>query len=296
MIKKINLKLLRVAVLLFLLCFASISSVARPGRAGDVSNEEPGFYLVGMGPGDPELATVRALQTVKKADLFICTDRHKQRFADIIGRRDVMAVPAEVHIWHGYGKTEKDYDGFELEKFREAEKVRADVARKIRKAVKKGKTVVILDSGDPLIYGMWAWTLTEFKDLNPEVVPGLSCFNAAQALLKKDVTWTGLSKTTILTANDFASGQDTIANLSRNQATMVIYTMGLPLNELVDKLEIHYPPHTPIAIVFYAGYEDKQFAIYGSLSNIEYITRDMKIPFEHLVFVGRNLDFEWKEQ
>lgn len=47
----------------------------------------------------------------------------------------------------------------------------------VRKAVGAGKRVVALSSGDPTIYGPDMWTLKAIRDLDPEVVPGLSAFN-----------------------------------------------------------------------------------------------------------------------
>ena len=58
----------------------------------------------------------------------------------------------------------------------------------IRSAIAAGKTVAVLGSGDLLIYGgPYRWYLQEFADVNPRVIPGVSCFNAANAALRKDV-------------------------------------------------------------------------------------------------------------
>ena len=253
-----------------------------------------GLSLVGMGPGDSDLATLRAMNIVEQADLIICHKGLKEKFARVLTNKEVVCVPANAWIWFGYGKNLSDFQGKELEKFLASEKARGDIIGKVRKAIGMGKRVAVLAGGDPLIYGQWSWCLEEFHDFEPMVVPGVSCFNAAHAALKKDVTWSDTVKSTILTADDWPGTRDTIEKLAENQVTMVIFTMGLELKALVNKLSIHYPSDTPIAIVCHAGYKEKEGVIESTLGAILNKTRDMKLPFEHLVYVGKNLNFKWK--
>lgn len=70
------------------------------------------------------------------------------------------------------------------------------------------------------------------------------------------------------------------------QIRLVIFTMHTKFNELVDKLKTHYPASTPIAIVFYAGYKQKEHIVRGRLDTIIAQTKDKSFPFEHLVYVG----------
>ncbi|MCD4811381.1 tetrapyrrole methylase, partial [bacterium] len=67
-------------------------------------------------------------------------------------------------------------------------KVRGQIIDRVRQGIKEGKKIAILDHGGPLIYGPWVWVLEEFADLTPTVIPGVSSFNAASAILKKEVT------------------------------------------------------------------------------------------------------------
>ncbi|OEU62748.1 MAG: hypothetical protein BA867_04485 [Desulfobacterales bacterium S5133MH16] len=253
------------------------------------------FYLVGMGPGDPDLATVRAMKIVEEADLIICHKSLNENFFRVLKKKKAMYIPVDGWIWFGYGKKAADFQGKQLEKFQSSEKMRGQVITKIREAIRKGKRVAVLASGDPLIYGPWSWTLEEFQDLDPVVVPGISCFNAAHAALKKDVTWSDTVKSTILTADDWPGTKDTIGNLASHQVTMVVFTMGLELKDLIEKLSTNYPPHTPIAIICHAGYKEKEHVIKGTIGTILDKTQNQKLPFEHLVYVGENLNFKWKK-
>jgi precorrin-4 methylase len=62
--------------------------------------------------------------------------------------------------------------------------------------------------------------------------------------------------------------------------------MFLELEKVVEKLVKNYPPNTPIAIVRYAGYKDRENITYGTLNTIVEQTKGEKLPFEHLIYVG----------
>lgn len=259
------------------------------------------LYLVGMGPGDPDLATIRAIKTVEEADLIICQFKFlRERFSDVLNNKEVWGPPQSVWTWHGYGKKASDFQGKGLEKFLESEKARQETIARVRQAIKEGKTVAILDYGDPLIYAPWSWVLEEFADLGPCVVPGLSSFNVANAALKKDVTSGKYTKSVILTVPDVpgwlhmdAFDMDEVA---RHQATMVIFLPNyqMTLKGLVKKLSAHYQRNTPIAIVVYAGFKEKERVIKGTLEDIVEKAGNEKLPLEVLVYVGDFLTPEMK--
>lgn len=253
------------------------------------------FYLVGMGPGDPDLATFGAMRVVQEADLIICCQPLKERFSSALKDKEIMTIHGGKGVWFGYGKKASDFHGKELKEFQASEKLRGQVIASVRRAVEEKKTVAVLDSGDPLIYGRWTWCLEEFQDLDSTVVPGLSCFNAAHAVLKKDITWSDTVKSTILTANDWPGKRDRIEKLAEHQVTMVIFTMGLELEKLVAKLSTHYPPYTPVAIVCHAGYQKSEGVIKGTLGTILDKIPNKKLPFEHLVYVGEMVNHKWKK-
>jgi precorrin-4/cobalt-precorrin-4 C11-methyltransferase len=73
---------------------------------------------------------------------------------------------------------------------------------------------------------------------------------------------------------------------SKHHPTMVIFTMHTKFEDLVEKLKTEYSPETPIAIVFYAGYKDKEHITRGRLDTILQKTQGQDFPFEHLVYVG----------
>ena len=253
------------------------------------------FYLVSVGNGDTDNITLRAINTIRDSAVIFCDRRIRDKFP-------VLLAGKEIHdtgfgIFGIYGKTPKEAKKNKRFNYQEKLKEFNEINSVIRKAVSEGKTVSVLDSGDPTIYGPNMWYMEAFEDLNPEIVPGISCFNAANAALKKGVTSGKKTHSVILTASfgrEEYTGSDSIEKLSANQATMVFFTMFLNMEEVVKKLRTHYPPETPIAIVLYAGYKEKEKIIQGTLDTILEKTKGEKLPHEHLIYVGDFLTKRYK--
>lgn len=263
---------------------ADVSSLSSPARQ---------LYVVGVGPGDADLVTLRALNVMKKADVLFCSDRIKEKFPAEFQGKQVIGGYWRLFPYYG-----QDPASFEGEERREAEELavkRNEFIARLRDAVGRGKTVAIVDSGDPLIYGPWAWCLEEFEDLHPVVVPGVSCFNAANAALRRGVTNSDTTKSVILSAADWPGKTDTIEKLSVHHSTMALFTMRTDFEEFVKKLSINYPAQTPIAIVVQAGYADKERVIQGTLGTILKQVSQQDLPFEYMIYVGDFLTFRHKK-
>lgn len=158
-----------------------------------------------------------------------------------------------------------------------------------------GGMAAVLDSGDPMIYGPFDWCLEEFEDLDPVVVPGVSCFNAANAALRKGVTSGEHTKSVILTSADWPGKTDTIEKMSVHGCTMVLFTMTAPLEDFLAKLSLHYPPDTPVAVVTHAGYAEKEQVIQATLGTIRDRIGNEELPFEYLIYVGDFLTYRYKK-
>jgi precorrin-4 methylase len=153
-----------------------------------------------------------------------------------------------------------------------------------------GKTVAVLDYGDPMVFGPQAGYINEFSELNPIVVPGISSFNAANAAVARGLTDGPNSESVILTAAKTArenyEGTDTLAKLAETQSTMAFFTMGIDLQEVVKQLKQQYPADTPMAIVFNAGTLEKQSVLHATLDTIVEKIQGQELPFEHMIYIG----------
>ena len=242
------------------------------------------FYLVSLGVGDPDLITVRAIETIEASDIIICRPETREVFAKYLAGKT---------FWDGAFREWRTYktdcgtvqDPAQKEKCQSDKKVRDAVEADIRKAVSEGKTVSVLGSGDLLIYGgPYRWYMEALNDLNIKIIPGVSCLNAANAALGTDICDGRETRAAVLTT--FRE----IDKLAPAHPTLVIFTMFTKFPDLVEKLKTHYPVETPIAIVFYAGYKEKEHIVDGTLENIVEKTRGKDFPFEHLVYVGDFLE------
>ncbi len=240
------------------------------------------FYLVGVGPGDADLITLRGKKIIESADLVFAHQRLKDKFKDILSGKEVLTGYHRLFPFYGkkcsdVRKTEEQRERMSCDEYHQKQE---EFAALVRAAVAEGKAVAMLDSGDPLVYGPCSWSLTELRDLETEVVPGLSCFNAANAALKAGVTEGEASHSVIL-----ASGWS-VEEMAVHQSTMVLFTMRTQFKKFIDGLSAHYPADTPVAIVFSAGYAEKERVLQGTLGTILDQVGTGRMPFEYLLYVG----------
>jgi precorrin-4 methylase len=219
---------------------------------------------------------------MEKADVIFAGKRISDRFGAYLKGKKV--IPGYHRLFPFYGKdcsklTRTDRSG-ERMSCEEYHRKQAEFAARVRAAVSQGKTVAMLDSGDPLVYGPCSWVLTELRDLDTEVVPGLSCFNAANAALRAGVTEGKSSHSVIL-----ASGWS-VEEMAGHRSTMVLFTMRTQLKKFIDNLSKHYPSDTPVGIVFSAGYAEKEKVVRGTLGSILDTVGENRLPFEYLLYVG----------
>jgi len=283
----------RLSLILVVLVLVGPAWIATGGRAFAETKESPKLYLVGVGPGDPDLITLRAIKAIEQADVLFCFESFRDKFAPYLEGKQVHY--GFWRLFPYYGQDPAELEGEQRRQCEQIARKRNEFIGIVRRAVDQGKTVAILDSGDPLIYGPYAWCLEEFENLDPVVVPGLSCFNAANAALGRGITTSENTKSVILTAADWPGMTDTIDRLSVHHSTMVLFTMKTDFREFIDKLSINLPPETPLAVVKHAGYAEKEEVIQATLGTILDRVGDERLPFEYLIYVGDFLTYRYKK-
>jgi len=267
----------------WMLITVAIMVIAILGAAHHVFARQPAetrLYLVSIGVGDVDLITLRAIDTINKSQVIVCRKKTEDKFVKYLKGKEIL--DASLSGWRTYRKDRAAIKNKkERRKRRKSNETRAKLIAQIRHALDAGKTVSVLGSGDLLIYGgPYHWYLEEFKDMHPKIIPGVSCFNAANAALGMEIMSGKESHSALLT-----TARD-MEKFSKHHPTMVIFTMHTKFEDLVEKLKTQYSPETPIAIVFYAGYKDKEHITRGRLGTILQKTQGHDFPFEHLVYVG----------
>ncbi|MEA2060605.1 MAG: SAM-dependent methyltransferase, partial [Thermodesulfobacteriota bacterium] len=160
----------------------------------------------------------------------------------------------------------------------------AEFAAMVREAVKAGRHVVLLSSGDPTIYGPDMWTVKELMDLGPTIIPGLSAFNAANAALQ-----VALGEVMLTAPFKKEGSRDSIEQLAgHDRATMVIF-MPRDMDELFARLSKSCPADTPAAIVSNAGMVSQEKITMGTMGGFAADTSGIN-ERRSIVYVGKALD------
>ena len=258
---------LKSLIILFFAIFVSLYALAPQAHA----KEDGKLYVIGTGPAGPDLIAPKGLAVLEKADIFLCPPYIQKNFPQYINPAKVAFNPWEgIHDEEANKLRKTDYAKW----VQRVEKRKKKVFDFVMDAINKKKTVVMLDSGDPCVYGpSLYWLLKGFDHKYLEVIPGISAFNAASAALKKPMIGEGINFV-MLTAphsmfgRSFEKGDDLLKDLSKYNVTMVFYMAISSMDKLVEKFSKYYPSDLPMAIVYYAGYSDKQKVLKSSLGKI----------------------------
>ncbi|MBI9083675.1 MAG: hypothetical protein JEZ11_08750 [Desulfobacterales bacterium] len=246
------------------------------------------LYLVGTGPGDADLITVRAAETIQKADVVICSREQAKKFKKYTAGKKIVSPPM-LRYWQALEKkcySPADENQAACSQINAKRKARAVM---IRDLVNGGSTVAMLEGGDPCIFGCLRWVKLEFADDEFEVVPGISSFNVSNALLKREVADAYVAdyqtRSVILTS-PLRNGerQDQMAELTAHRTTMVFFMPREFEQRALSQLKRHYPADTPVAVVFKAGDRDKETVLRGTLADFPAQTEDQR--WQSLIYVG----------
>ncbi|MGO8745696.1 MAG: SAM-dependent methyltransferase [Thermoguttaceae bacterium] len=253
---------------------AGPEATARTGRKG-------GLFIVGIGPGDPELITLKAVEILRKADRVFCFVGLKEAVARFT-RPDGIEVASRLLMGGQYcGRDPGDFQGELRERVVQTNQELHKFQSRIRELLAQGKTVILADAGDPTIYSPWGWVPEQLTDLNPVVVPGISSFSAANAALKHGAV--GEGSVTISSGADIGVPDKD----GRLKGTIALFTHTVKLPELISRLQSRYPADTPVAIVFEASCPTEN-VVHATLGTLDKMANEKVTPL-NLLYVGDGL-------
>lgn len=204
-------------------------------------------FFVGSGPGDPELLTVRAERLLKNCRCCIYA-------GSLVSPAVVSILPANAELHDSAGMTLDQT----LAVCTEAQKTNVDVIR--------------LHTGDPSIYGAIREQMTGLDKLgiDYEVIPGISSFQAAAAVLRTELTAPEGSQTIVLTRTAGRTPmpqEQSLTHIAPIHATLCIFLSTDKLPEIAASLSNEYGKDCPAAVVYHASWPDQK-VVHGSLGNI----------------------------
>jgi uroporphyrinogen III methyltransferase/synthase len=239
-------------------------------------------YLVGAGPGDPGLITVKGMECLKKADVVIYDRLLDNRLLE-------LSRPTAKRIYvgksSGFHSLEQD-----------------EINQIILKQAKSGKIVVRLKGGDPFVFGRGGEEAEILADnaIPFEIVPGVSSAIAVPAYAGIPVTHRGLAASFIVVTGHEASKKDSVSidweRISRSADTLVILMGVSNLNSIVDQLlKNGRPTSTPVAVITH-GTSNLQQTLVGTLEDIAIKARQANIEPPAVIVVGEVVQLRKKLQ
>lgn len=188
------------------------------------------FIGVGVGPGDPELLTLKAARLIEQADVISYLQgesgqaQARKIAAQIIERRQSPAheIVVPMPMSEDRSLANAAYD---------------QAAAEIENAMAEGKTVVFLCEGDPLFFGSFAYLLERLKDkVSCQVVPGISSVHAAASELQSPLT---MLKESFAVISGRHSDEQLVTALQQHDS-VVIMKAGRSRQRILNALAIAY--------------------------------------------------------
>lgn len=230
------------------------------------------IYFIGAGPGDVELITVKGKKLLESCDVVI--------YAGSLVNPELL-------------KHAKD----EAKIYNSAMMNLEEIIDIMKDAFERGVDVARLHTGDPSIYGAIREQMEALDKLAIpyEVIPGVSSFSAAGAVLKRELTVPGQSQTIILTRVEGRTPvpeNESLKALAQHKATMAIFLSINQIEKIAGDLAKVYGPDAPAAVVYKATWEDQKI-VEGTLSDIAEKVKEAGIQKTALILVGNFLGDEY---
>ncbi|MFN7137079.1 MAG: uroporphyrinogen-III C-methyltransferase, partial [Thermomonas sp.] len=239
--------------------------------AGDAPAAHGRVSLVGAGPGDPGLLTLRALRVLNQADVIL-HDRLVSAEVLALARRDAERIAVGKEIGGDHHATQQRIHALMLE------------------LARAGKHVVRLKGGDPFVFGRGGEELELLRahGIDYEVVPGITAALACAAYAGIPLTHRAHAQSLHLLTAHACSGdpEHDWGALAQPGQTLVFYMGVAGLARLRDALLAHgRPPSTPFALVE-RGSLPQQRVLTGSLGALAELAQAHAIQAPALLVVG----------
>ena len=225
--------------------------------------------IVGAGPGDPDLVSVRGRKMLERADLILYAG---------------SLVPKALTECHKLGAVVRSSADMALE----------EQCRLMKEHYNRGHFIVRLHTGDPCIFGAIQEQMAFFDQhgMSYHITPGISSFLAAAAELQSQFTIPERCQTIILTRGEGRTPmpeKEQLHLLARSQSTMCIFLSASIVDDVQRELLQEYPEDTPVAACYHLTWPDQK--IYrGQLKDLAKIVHDNNLTLTTMLVVGEAID------
>ncbi|AMA64579.1 MAG: uroporphyrinogen-III C-methyltransferase [Kurthia gibsonii] len=228
-------------------------------------------YIVGAGPGDVELLTVKALRVIREADVIL--------YDRLINEDILNEARADAELVF-CGKLPGKHA-----------MIQEHIHAQLVEYALRGKVVVRLKGGDPFVFGRGAEEAEVVAAANIpfEIIPGITSGIAAAAYAGIPVTHRDYGSSFAIVTGHMKEGKDDSIkweSLATGIDTVAIYMGVQNLPYIVKQLTTHgRAVDTPVALIHWGTY-DKQRTVTGTLENIERIVEEERIANPSIILVG----------
>lgn len=225
--------------------------------------------IVGAGPGDPDLISVRGRKMLERADLILYAG---------------SLVPKELTACHKSGAVVRSSADMNLE----------EQCALMKEHYDKGHFIVRLHTGDPCIFGAIQEQMAFFdtNHMQYHITPGISSFLAAAAELRSQFTIPERCQTIILTRGEGRTPmpeKEQLHLLAKSQSTMCIFLSASIVDDVQKELLMEYPEDTPVAACYHLTWRDQK--IYrGVLKDLAKIVHNNHLTLTTMIVVGEAID------
>ncbi len=237
--------------------------------SGSPAEERFPIEIVGAGPGDPDLISVRGRRMLEQADLILYAG---------------SLVPKELTDCHKPGAVVRSSADMNLD----------EQCALMKEYYDQGKRIVRLHTGDPCIFGAIQEQMAFFdaNGMDYHITPGISSFLAAAAELRSQFTIPERTQTIILTRGEGRTPmpeREKLHLLARSQSTMCIFLSAAIVDDVQKELLQEYPEDTPVAACYHLTWPDQR--IYrGQLKDLAKIVHDNGLTLTTMLVVGEAID------
>jgi uroporphyrin-III C-methyltransferase/precorrin-2 dehydrogenase/sirohydrochlorin ferrochelatase len=234
--------------------------------------ERGSVTLVGAGPGDPELLTLKAVRALQSADIILYDDLVSRQVLDFARREAKTMLVGKT----GHGPSCKQ----------------DDINRLMVSFARDGKRVVRLKSGDPMIFGRATEEIDACRaaNLDVEIVPGITTAQGVASRLKRSLTHRAIARRV-----QFLTGHDNKGQLPQTldwsaiadkNATSVVYMPARTIGALMGEAQSHGLPASTPAIAVYNATRNDERVIEGTVATLPDLMKECDANGPVIVLFG----------
>ena len=225
--------------------------------------------FIGVGPGDPDLLTIRALKNIQSADVLLWAD---------------SLIPEKIINFSKKGSEKIKTSSLTLEK----------ITSIMIDKFNEGKIVARLHDGDPCLFGAIREQIEILnkKKIKTEVIPGISAFQITAAYHQAELTIPNITQTIILTRAGGRTGmpeKESLKDLAKHNSSLCLYLSARHVKNCQDTLMEFYPPETKVIVGYRVSWDDGWTALI-ELKDMDKFTSEKKLIRTTIYIISPAID------